>query len=58
MRFEIKGKEYFLAFVEDEKKWFVFSPSNEGLQRLPVYIDVKSYDRGNGFEKTAGNAQN
>ena len=39
MQFEVKGKQYFLAFVEDERRWFVFSPSPQGIQRWPVYVD-------------------
>jgi len=39
LRFEIKGKEYFLAFVEDERRWFVFSATPQGLHRIPVYVD-------------------
>jgi hypothetical protein len=39
LRFEIKGKEYFLAFVEDERRWFVFSATPQGLERIPVYVD-------------------
>ena len=46
MRFEVNGQEYFLAFVEEEKKYFVFAPTTEGLQRMPVYVDAAKYDRG------------
>jgi len=46
LRFEVNGQEYFLAFVEEEKKYFVFAPTTEGLQRMPVYVDAAKYDRG------------
>jgi hypothetical protein len=41
MQFQVNGREYFLAFVEDERRWYLFSPSNtQGLQRIPVYVDA------------------
>ena len=43
MQFQIKGQDYFLAFVEDEKRWFVFSPRTQGMLRLPVYVDAVKY---------------
>jgi hypothetical protein len=45
LQFEVNGAEYFLNFVEDERRWFVFAPSPTGLQRLPVYIDGSNYER-------------
>ena len=45
LQFQVKGQEYFLAFVEDEKRWFLFSPTAEGLLRTPVYIDAPKYGR-------------
>ncbi len=45
MQFQVKGQEYFLAFVEDEKRWYLFSPTAEGLLRTPVYVDVPKYGR-------------
>ena len=40
MQFEVKGQSYFLSFVEDERRWYVFSPTPEGLRRMPVYVDA------------------
>ena len=40
MNFTVKGKEYFLAFAEDERRWFVFTPTTQGVQRIPVYVDA------------------
>ncbi len=45
MQFEVNGEDYFLNFVEDERRWFVFAPSPTGLQRIPVYVDVPDYER-------------
>jgi len=44
LQFEVNGQEYFLAFVEDEKRWFLFSPRNQGMLRLPVYVDALKYE--------------
>ena len=40
MQFQIEGQDYFLAFVEQEKRWYVFSPTPEGVHRIPVYVDA------------------
>jgi hypothetical protein len=45
LRFEVKGQEYFLAFVEQENRFYVFAPSPTGMQRIPVYVDVAKYER-------------
>ena len=45
MNFQVKGQEYFLAFVEDERRWYVFAPSGQGVQRIPVYVDAGKYER-------------
>jgi hypothetical protein len=44
LQFEVNGKEYFLAFVEDERRWYVFSQTASGLNRIPVYIDPVKYE--------------
>jgi hypothetical protein len=45
VQFQIKGQDYFLAFVEQEKRWYVFSPTPQGVHRIPVYVDAATYDR-------------
>ena len=40
MEFEVNGQKYFLAFVEDERRWYVFAPTAGALNRIPVYIDA------------------
>ncbi len=40
MEFEVNGQKYFLGFVEDERRWYVFAPTASGLNRIPVYIDA------------------
>ena len=52
MRFEVNGKEYFLAFVEDDRRWFLFSANQKGIERIPVYVDAAKYD-GFGADSTA-----
>jgi hypothetical protein len=45
MRFQIKDQEYFLAFVEDERQWFLFTQTASGLQRIAVYVDAVKGER-------------
>ena len=47
MQFQVKGQEFFLAFVEDERRWYLFSPASgqQGLQRIPVYVDAPIKER-------------
>ena len=45
LQFQIKGKDYFLAFVEDERRWYVFAPMAQGMQRIPVYVDAVKYEK-------------
>jgi len=45
VQFNIKGKDYFLAFVEQEKRWYVFSPTAQGVHRIPVYVDAVKYEK-------------
>ena len=40
MQFEVNGQAYFLAFVEDERSWYVFAPTAAGVRRIPVYVDA------------------
>jgi hypothetical protein len=46
LQFQVKGQEYFLAFVEKENRWYVFAPTPEGVQRMPVYVDVVKFESG------------
>jgi hypothetical protein len=45
LQFQIKGQDYFLAFVEDERKWYLFSQTANEVQRILVYVDVAKWDR-------------
>jgi hypothetical protein len=38
LQFEVNGPNYFLAFVEDERRWF--APRAQGALRIPVYVDA------------------
>jgi len=40
LQFRIKDQDYFLAFVEQEKRWYVIAPTPEGVHRIPVYVDA------------------
>jgi len=45
LQFKIKDQDYFLAFVEQEKRWYVFAPTPEGVNRIPVYVDAAKYQK-------------
>jgi hypothetical protein len=45
LQFEVNGQDYFLNFVEDERRWFVLVPTETGVTRIPVYVDVQGYER-------------
>jgi len=45
LQFQVKGKDYFLAFVEDERRWYVFAPTAQGVHRIPMYVDAAKYER-------------
>jgi len=45
VQFQIKGQDYFLAFVEQEKRWYVIAPKPEGVRRIPVYVDAVTHER-------------
>jgi hypothetical protein len=45
LQFKIKDQDYFLAFVEDEKRWYVFAPTEQGVHRIPVYVDAVKYEK-------------
>lgn len=45
MQFEIKGQNYFLSYVEEEGRWYVFSPTATGLNRIPVYVDAPGREK-------------
>ena len=40
MQFQVNGKDYFLAFVEDEARWYIFAPTAQAIHRIPVYVDA------------------
>jgi hypothetical protein len=54
LQFRIKEQDYFLAFVEQEKRWYVFAPTAQGVHRMPVYVDAVKYEKPGvlGTEKT------
>ncbi len=39
MQFEVNGQDYFLNFVPDEGRWFVFKPTRGGVAAIPVVED-------------------
>jgi hypothetical protein len=45
LQFKIKDQDYFLAFVEQERRWYVFAPTAQGVHRMPVYVDAEKYEK-------------
>jgi hypothetical protein len=39
LQFEINGQDYFLNFVPDEGRWFLFKPTRLGVAAIPVVED-------------------
>jgi hypothetical protein len=58
LQFEVNGQDYFLNFIEDERRWFVLVPTPTGLQRIPVYVDGSNYERIGAAEKDRQNRPN
>jgi hypothetical protein len=52
LKFEVNGQQYFLAFVEQENKLYVFAPTPSGLNRMPVYVDAVKWKASIGAEAT------
>ena len=54
VQFKIKDQDYFLAFVEQEKRWYVFAPTSEGVNRIAVYVDAVKYQKPGILETETG----
>jgi hypothetical protein len=39
MNFELNGQTFFLNFVPSEGRWFMYAPTVDGMQRMPVADD-------------------
>src|SRR5205823_4329933 len=55
LQFQVKGQDYFLAFVEQEKRWYVFAPTPQAVHRIPVYLDAAKYERAGFMEERTHN---
>ena len=40
LQFEVNQQEYFLNYVEDEGRWYVFRPTGDGVIRIPVEMEA------------------
>ena len=58
MQFKVNEQDYFLNFVEDERRWYVFAPTLTGVRRIPIYVDVPKYERFGMPEKGSRKIQN
>lgn len=58
MQFEVHGQPYFLNFLDEEGRWYVFEPTSTGVNRMPVYEDTPKFDRFGILESGRHNTQN
>jgi len=50
VRFEVKGREYWLALAEGNQ-FYVLSETGKGIDRIPVYVDAARYeDKGSALD--------
>jgi hypothetical protein len=40
VQFEVNNQAYFLNYVEDEGRWYVFQPTGNGVIRIPVETEA------------------
>jgi hypothetical protein len=57
LEFTVKGKQYFLAFVPNQGRWFLFTPAAQGFQRIPVVDDDRVFLGSTAQVHTAGTAR-
>jgi len=50
LKFEVNGQQYFLGFVEQEKRLYLFAPTPTGMNRIPVYVDGAQWKTENSAE--------
>jgi hypothetical protein len=43
LRFEVKGREYWLALAE-ENQFYVFRETGRGIDRIPVCVDAARHE--------------
>lgn len=53
MQFQVNGQDYYLKFVEDENRFYVFRATENGIDRFPVYVDAAKKEF-NGIADTGG----
>jgi hypothetical protein len=39
LQFTVKAKQYYLGFVSNEGRWFLFTPAAQDFHRIPVVDD-------------------
>ena len=44
LQFEVNDQMYFVNFVPDEGKWYVFTPTEDGMIRIPVAMDAARFE--------------
>jgi hypothetical protein len=44
LQFEVNNAMYFLNFVPDEGRWYVFTPTDKGFIKVPVAMDAAPFE--------------
>jgi len=44
VQFEVNDQTYFVDFVPDEGRWYVFSPTDQGMIKIPVAMDEAPFE--------------
>jgi hypothetical protein len=44
LQFEIDNQMYYLNFVPDEGRWYVFQPTEDGMIRIPVEMEATHFE--------------
>ncbi len=44
MQFEVNDQMYFVNFVPDEGRWYLFSPTEGGIIKIPVAMDAAPFE--------------
>lgn len=44
LRFEVNEQMFFVNFVPEEGRWYCFTPTATGVQRIPVSMDTTPFE--------------
>jgi hypothetical protein len=44
VRFELNGQMFFVNFVPEEGRWYCYTPTPGGMQKIPVSMDGTPFE--------------